>query len=273
MNKHTRLLFFSCILLLAGCNYSKKQHQTGFFFYVFVKPIDWLLHSIGQLFHSYGIAIILIVIIIRSILLPLMLNQMKQMHTLREKRAIVQDEISDIQTQMRQASTPEIRKEANQLLLAKYKEYGISPFKSILGSLPIFIQIPIILGLLACIKHPTSDALAQHPHFLWFNLMHPDIWLALLAGLLYFIQPLVNAIHYTKGQRKTYYTMMVLSPLFIIYASLHSAAAISLYWVVSASFLIVQTHFGHRRYKKQAQAAAIQLENYIAQRDQTSSQH
>ena len=61
-----------------------------------------------------------------------MLNQMKQMHTLREKRAIVQDEISDIQTQMRQASTPEIRKEANQLLLAKYKEYGISPFKSIL---------------------------------------------------------------------------------------------------------------------------------------------
>lgn len=94
-----------------------------------------------------------------------MLNQMKQMHTLREKRAIVQDEISDIQTQMRQASTPEIRKEANQLLLAKYKEYGISPFKSILGSLPIFIQIPIILGLLACIKHPTSDALAQHPHF------------------------------------------------------------------------------------------------------------
>ena len=164
MNKHTRLLFFSCILLLAGCNYSKTT-SNGILFYVFVKPIDWLLHSIGQLFHSYGIAIILIVIIIRSILLPLMLNQMKQMHTLREKRAIVQDEISDIQTQMRQASTPEIRKEANQLLLAKYKEYGISPFKSILGSLPIFIQIPIILGLLACIKHPTSDALAQHPHF------------------------------------------------------------------------------------------------------------
>ena len=89
--------------------------------------------------------------------------------------------------------------------------------------------------------------------------MHPDIWLALLAGLLYFIQPLVNAIHYPKGQRKTYYTMMVLSPLFIIYASLHSAAAISLYWVVSASFLIVQTHFGHRRYKKQAQAAIYNL--------------
>ena len=163
MNKHTRLLFFSCILLLAGCNYSKTT-SNGILFYVFVKPIDWLLQhrsTLSQLWycnyshcHHYSF---------HSVTVNVKSNETNAYIT--RKRAIVQDEISDIQTQMRQASTPEIRKEANQLLLAKYKEYGISPFKSILGSLPIFIQIPIILGLLACIKHPTSDALAQHPHF------------------------------------------------------------------------------------------------------------
>ena len=39
--------------------------------------------------------------------------------------------------------------------------------------------------------------------------------------------------------------MMVFSPIFITYASLHSAAALGLYWSISAAFLIVQMHFAH----------------------------
>ena len=40
----------------------------------------------------------------------------------------------------------------------------------------------------------------------------------------------------SKEERRTYYVMMVLSPLFIIYASLQSASALSLYWAISATF-------------------------------------
>ena len=120
--------------------------------------------------------------------------------------------------------------------------------------MPILIQIPILLGLYACIKYPTSGGIIEHPHFLWFNLMHTDLIMTFIAALLYFIQPLVNAMHYPKEERRTYYVMMVLSPLFIIYASLQSASALSLYWAISATFLIIQMHFAHSHYAKVGKA-------------------
>ena len=79
--------------------------------------------------------------------------------------------------------------------------------------------------------------------------MHTDLIMTFIAALLYFIQPLVNAMHYPKEERRTYYVMMVLSPLFIIYASLQSASALSLYWAISATFFI-QMHFAHSHYAK-----------------------
>lgn len=49
--------------------------------------------------------------------------------------------------------------------MKKYNDYGINPFKSLVGTLPILIQIPILLGLYACIKYPTSGGIIEHPHF------------------------------------------------------------------------------------------------------------
>ena len=68
--------------------------------------------------------------------------------------------------------------------MKKYNDYGINPFKSLVGTLPILIQIPILLGLYACIKYPTSGGIIEHPHFLWFNLMHTDLIMTFIA--LYF---------------------------------------------------------------------------------------
>ena len=49
---------------------------------------------------------------------------------------------------------------------------------------------------------------------------------------------------------------MVVSPIFITYASLTSASALGLYWSISAAFLIVQMHLAHSYYGKQAKKAA-----------------
>ena len=90
------------------------------------------------------------------------------------------------------------------------------------------------------------------------------------SALLYFIQPLVNAMHYPKEERRTYYVMMVLSPLFIIYASLQSASALSLYWAISATFLIIQMHFAHSHYAKVGKAGE-QLKRQIEQQRQNKT--
>ena len=49
--------------------------------------MDGLLHFLGRLFHdNYGLAIIVIVLIVRFILLPLMLIQVKNMHMMRKQK-------------------------------------------------------------------------------------------------------------------------------------------------------------------------------------------
>ena len=272
MRKKWSLFLMSIVILLGGCDYSHKEDQHGFFYTIFVKPMDMLLHFLGRTFHeNYGLAIIVIVLIIRLVLMPLMFIQVKNIHIMRGKTQVVKPEIEKLQDKLKNADTQEERTAANKLLMKKYNNYGINPFKSLVGTLPILIQIPILLGLYACIKYPTSGGIIEHPHFLWFNLMHTDLIMTFIAALLYLIQPLVNAMHYPKEERRTYYVMMVLSPLFIIYASLQSASALSLYWAISATFLIIQMHFAHSHYAKVGKAAGDQLRKQIEEQRRSKS--
>ena len=272
MRKKWSLFIMSVVILLGGCDYSHKEDQHGFFYTIFVKPMDMLLHFLGRTFHeNYGLAIIVIVLIIRLVLMPLMFIQVKNIHIMRGKTQVVKPEIEKLQDKLKNADTQEERTAANKLLMKKYNDYGINPFKSLVGTLPILIQIPILLGLYACIKYPTSGGIIEHPHFLWFNLMHTDLIMTFIAALLYLIQPMVNAMHYPKEERRTYYVMMVLSPLFIIYASLQSASALSLYWAISATFLIIQMHFAHSHYAKVGKAAGEQLKRQIEQQRQNKT--
>ena len=59
--------------------------------------------------------------------------------------------------------------------------------------------------------------------------------------------------------------------IFIIYASLQSASALSLYWAISATFLIIQMHFAHSHYAKVGKAAGEQLKRQIEQQRQNKT--
>ena len=120
MHKRLTLVLLSLIIFLTGCDYSKKENQTGIFYNTFVKPMDGLLHFLGRLFHdNYGLAIIVIVLIVRFILLPLMLIQVKNMHMMREKTKVVKPELDAIREKIKNADSQEERNAANQLLMKK----------------------------------------------------------------------------------------------------------------------------------------------------------
>ena len=146
MAKRISLLLIT-VLCLSGCDYSKSDNRTGLFYNTFVQPMDRLLHLFGRLFNdNYGLAIIAIVLIVRFILLPFMLIQVKNMHIMREKTKVVQPQIDKIREKIKEADSQEERNAANQLLMNKYKQYGINPFKNIIGCLPVIIQIPILVS-------------------------------------------------------------------------------------------------------------------------------
>ena len=122
--------------------------------------------------------------------------------------------------------------------------------KSALGCLPVLIQMPIVMGLYFVLRYRIGGGITEHPHFLWFNLVHPDIWITIIAGVLYFIQAWVSSKQIPEEQRQMTYMMMIVSPIMIIWISLSSASALGLYWSVSAAFLIIQTFFANKHYEK-----------------------
>ena len=69
MHKRLFITLLGFIILLAGCDYSKEENQTGIFYNVFVKSMDGFLHFLGRVFQdNYGFAIISIVLIVLSLI-------------------------------------------------------------------------------------------------------------------------------------------------------------------------------------------------------------
>ncbi|RIO68222.1 membrane protein insertase YidC [Staphylococcus haemolyticus] len=248
-------LLLGVMVFLAGCDYSKSSNRDGFFYNTFVEPMSKVLHWLGHsVFNDdYGIAIIVLVLVIRIILLPFMLSNYKNSHLMREKMKVAKPEVDGVQEKVKRARTQEEKMAANQEMMEVYKKYDINPMKSALGCLPVLIQMPVVMGLYFVLRYRIGGGIAEHPHFLWFNLIHPDIWITIIAGVLYFIQAWVSSKQMPQEQRQMTYMMMIVSPIMIIWISLSSASALGLYWSVSAAFLIVQTYFANMYYEKVAQ--------------------
>ena len=247
-------LLLGVMVFLAGCDYSKSSNRNGFFYNTFVEPMAKILHWLGHsVFHDdYGIAIIVLVLVIRIILLPFMLSNYKNSHMMREKMKIAKPEVEGVQEKVKRARTQEEKMAANQEMMEVYKKYDINPMKSALGCLPVLIQMPIVMGLYFVLRYRIGGGITEHPHFLWFNLVHPDIWITIIAGVLYFIQAWVSSKQMPEEQRQMTYMMMIVSPIMIIWISLSSASALGLYWSVSEAFLIIQIFFANKHYEKVA---------------------
>ncbi len=117
--------------------YGLDEARTFGWFWMFSRPLTWLLHALywitGGL--SYGIAIILLTVIVRSLMIPISrkaaINAQMMQHLTPEIKELAE----------KYKEQPEKRMKAQQELFAKYK---YNPFG---GCLLMFLQLPIFLGL------------------------------------------------------------------------------------------------------------------------------
>lgn len=117
-----------------------------------------LLHSIVG---NYGLAIVLLTILIRMALWPLNSTQTRSMRRMQE----IQPKMKAIQE--RYKAEPQKLQEA---MMKCYKESGLNPMA---GCLPMLVQIPIFLGLYGALSSPQFLAETVHERFLFVdNLSH-----------------------------------------------------------------------------------------------------
>ncbi|KAB7671135.1 membrane protein insertase YidC [Bacillus sp. B1-b2] len=252
MNKLTKntglmLVVLFTTLLLSACSSSTNGTDSGFFHNVFVEPFISIIHGTANIFAgSYGLAIILITLVIRLVLMPLMLRQYKNQQSMKGKMEGIKPEMDRIQKKLKTTKDQKEQQKLQAEMMDLYKKNNINPLN--IGCLPMLIQMPILMGFYYAIRG--SQEIASHS-FLWFNLGHSDLILTAIAGIVYYLQFRVSQSTMTAEQQKQMRFMGLISPIMIIMVSLNAPAALPLYWTVGGIFLILQSMLGRKLYPAQ----------------------
>lgn len=240
-------------ILLSGC--AGVENKEGTFYNIFVRPMEWLLDFFsGQFFGSYGLAIIVITVLIRLLLMPFMLKNYKAQQTMKIKMDALKPEMEDIQKRLKEAKETGASKEEQmkiqQEMMGLYSKHGVNPLN--MGCLPLIIQMPIVMGLYFAIMYSPE---VKTYSFLWFDLGKPDMIMMLLAGAVYFVQARVSLWTMPEQQKQQMKMFIYLSPIMIMFISFQAMAALPLYWAVGGLLLIFQTYIGRKLYYKEIPVA------------------
>lgn len=240
------------VFVLSGCQ--AVENKEGFFYGIFVKPMEFLLEFFGHDFFSgsYGLAIIAITVIIRLVLMPIMLKNYRQQQMMKTKMDAFKPELEEVQKKMKEAKTKEEQMQYQQEMVGLYRKHGINPMN--MGCLPMLIQMPIIMGLYFAILY--SADVKTHP-FLWFSLGSPDIIMTIIAGIVYLVQARVSLWTVPEQQKAQMKMFIYISPIMIVFISMSSMAALPLYWSVSGALLILQTYIGRKYYSNHPDKADV----------------
>ena len=107
-----------------------------------------------------------------------------------------------------------------------------------MGCLPLLIQMPIFSALYYTARF--SEGI-QHSTFIGIDLAKPSYLLVVFVGVAYLLQGYISLIGVPEEQKKTMRSMMIASPLMIVFMSFTSPAGVALYWVVGGVFSCIQT--------------------------------
>jgi YidC/Oxa1 family membrane protein insertase len=234
------------------------------FFDIFTQPIFNVLMLLDRVLGDFGLSIILLTIVIRLILFPLTLKQLKSTKAMQA----VQPLIADVKKQYPKDQRAQL--EATQAI---YKEYGVNPAA---GCLPLFIQLPILYGLFNSLNtvlrnNPTVQSINNAiypflPHISklpnanlnWFTFISPHAYinlgaadpthiLPILAAIATFIQLRMSQPRTTAATKNAMsqqmQIMQYIMPVITLVFAWAFPAGLALYWATSTIFSMVQQYF------------------------------
>lgn len=232
------------VVLLAGCrdfNSPIDAESTGIWNQYFVYPMSQFIQFFADLLSSYGLAIIVVTIIIRTILLPLNIKQLKSSKAMQD----IQPQIKELQKKY-SSKDANTQQKLQQETMALFQKNGVNPLA---GCLPIFVQMPILIAIYHAIMR--TEAIQGHT-FLWFALDSPDYILPLIAGAATFAQQKLMMSGSASAQNPQMVAMLYLMPIMITVFAFFFPSALALYWVVGNCFMVAQTIFIRKPMMKDA---------------------
>lgn len=186
-----------------------------------------ILQFFYALFPNYGLAIILLTIVVRAVLYPLTLKQTKSMAQMQK----IQPKVQDLKD--RYKDNPQ---KFNEEVLKLYQKNNVNPLG---GCLPLLLQLPILIALYNTIR--IAVELRKTP-FLWIaDLSKGDPLLILpiaIAALMYYQQG--------KMTDPSQQQMMAFMPMFMFVITWSLPAGLLVYWFASSIIGLLQQFQANR---------------------------
>ncbi len=225
---------------------------------IIVRPIgEFFMLPIFKLIYkfvgNYGISIIIFALLMKFILYPLSISQMRSA----QRMQLLAPEMQKIREQYK--DDPQKQQQA---ILRLYSEYGINPMG---GCLPLLLQLPILYALWAVLR--TAIELRQAPFILWItDLSLPDYilnmpfpilgikhisGLAVLMGVTLFLQ---QKLTLTDPRQKA---MIYILPIMFIFLFSNFPSGLNLYYFMFNLFSIAHQVYLNKYSKKRLTLADL----------------
>ena len=232
--KHTTIL--SEVTLPDG---ETPAHMNEIIRYGFTGPLAkgllWLLKFFHGGLRNYGLAIVLLTLLVRGAMFPISQRSSQSMKQMQQRMKIIQPELDEVRSKHK--SDPQ---RVNTETLKIYQKYGVNPAGQLGGCLMIAAQMPIFFAMFSMLRNAAE--LRGAPFMLWIDdLTAPDMLLS-VGGFPIRILPLIMtggtllqqkmnpaAGSMAGGQQR----MMMMMPLIFLFMLYNMASGLNLYWGIS----------------------------------------
>ncbi len=228
-------------LLSQAPNDLSAADDMGFFTFIAL-PFAWILMAIESLVGNYGVAIILLTVLIKILFWPLM---RKSYHSMEQMKKI-QPMLAEIQ---KKYANDKQRQSMEMMQL--YKTYGVNPMG---GCLPLLLQLPIFVALYQALLMSMD---LRHASFITYLPFTDIMWLAdlsakdplyitpIIMGITMFLQQWMAPAVGDPTQRK----VMMLMPVIFTFLFLNFPSGLVLYWLTNNVLSIAQQWWTLRKVK------------------------
>ena len=215
------------------------------------RPLMWLLNYLKGLSGSYGIAIILLTVIVRVVFWPVTQRANNSMRKMQK----IQPRLKELREKYKERP-----QEMNAKMMELYREEKVNPVG---GCLPILLQLPVFFALYSVLD---SAVELRHVSFLWAaDLTKPDLVgppllfgfgihpLILIMTVLMVIQQKMTPSAMDPMQQK----MMMAMPVIMLVMLYNLPSGLTLYWTVSQIFSILQMKYSQYIAKREDEKEAL----------------
>ena len=204
-------------------------------FSILSKPLFWLLEWFHKLVGNWGVAIILVTVVVKLVFFKLSETSYKSMARMRK----IQPRFKALRERY-----ADDKQKMNQAVMEMYKKEKINPLG---GCLPILVQMPVFLALYWVLVE--SVELRQAPFMLWISdlsIRDPIFVLPLLMGISMYIQFKLNPTPPDPLQAKVFAMMPIMMTAFMAFFP----AGLVLYWLMNNVLSIAQQYVITKRIEK-----------------------